>query len=79
MPARGHSAIAVDTSQIPEHIRLELLSIAYDATAAYFQQPGVEERYQRWKAEKAKKAAEGRPANEGDGGEDAGGSPRRRT
>ena len=38
MPAPGHSAIAIDTSQIPEH--------------------GVEEWYQRWKAEKDKKAAE---------------------
>ena len=58
MPAPGHSAIAIDTSQIPEHVRLELLSIVYDATAAYFRQPGVEERDQRWKAEKDKKAAQ---------------------
>lgn len=58
MPALGHPAVTIDTSQIPEHIRLELLSIVYDATAAYFQQPGVEERYQRWKAVKDKKAAE---------------------
>ena len=58
MPALGHPAVTIDTSQIPEHIRLELLSIVYDATAAYFRQPGVEERYQRWKAEKDKKAAE---------------------
>ena len=52
------NTIAIDTGQIPEHVRLELLSIVYDATAAYFQQPGVEERYQRWKAVKDKKAAE---------------------
>ena len=58
MPALGHPAVTIDTSQIPEHIRLELLSIVYDATAAYFQQPGVEELYQRWKAEKDKKAAQ---------------------
>ena len=58
MPALGHPAVTIDTSQIPEHIRLELLSIVYDATEAYFQQPGVEERYQRWKAEKDKKAAQ---------------------
>ena len=58
MPAPGHSAITIDTSQIPEHVLLELLSIVYDATVAYFQQPGVVERYQRWKAEKEKKAAE---------------------
>lgn len=58
MPALGHPAVTIDTSQIPEHVRLELLSIVYDATAAYFRQPGVEERYQRWKAEKDKKAAQ---------------------
>lgn len=52
------NTVAIDTSQIPEHIRLELLSIAYNATVAYFQQPGVEERYQRWKAEKEKKASQ---------------------
>ena len=52
------NTIAIDTGQIPEHVRLELLSIVYDATATYFQQPGVEERYQRWKTEKDKKAAE---------------------
>lgn len=57
MPTPGASTVTIDTSQIPEHIRLELLSIVHDATAAYFQQPGVEERYQRWKAEKAEKAA----------------------
>ena len=58
MPTPGSATVTIDTSQIPEHVRLELLSIVYDATAAYFQQPGVEERYQRWKAEKAKKAAQ---------------------
>lgn len=55
---RMPDTVTIDTSQIPEHVRLELLSIVYDATAAYFQQPGVEERYQRWKAEKDKKAAQ---------------------
>ena len=58
MPVPDYPDVEIDTSQIPEHIRIELLSIVYDATVAYFRQPGVEERYQRWKAEKAKKAAE---------------------
>ena len=44
--------IDIDTSKIPEHVRLELLSIAYDATIEYFKQPGVEEKFQRWKAAK---------------------------
>ena len=50
----------IDTSNIPEHVRLELLSIAYDATIEYFKQPGVEEEFQRWRAAKeaeAKKTA----------------------
>ena len=51
-------SVSIDTGQIPEHIRLELLSIVYNATAAFFQQPGVEERYERWKAEKAQRAAD---------------------
>ena len=51
-------AVAIDTSQIPEHVRLELLSLIYNATAAYFQQPGVEEEFERWKAEKARRVAE---------------------
>ena len=52
-----NSTIDIDTSKIPEHIRIELLSIAYDATVAYFQQPGVEEKYQRWLANKKEKKA----------------------
>lgn len=47
--------IGIDTSKIPEHVRLELLSIAYDATIEYFKQPGVQEKFERWKA--AKEAA----------------------
>jgi len=46
--------IHIDTEKIPEYVRLDLLSLAYDAVVAYFQQPGVEERFQRWKAEKEK-------------------------
>ena len=46
----------IDTSKIPEHVRLELLSIAYDATIEYFKQPGVEEEFQRWRAAKEAEA-----------------------
>lgn len=52
----GAATITIDTQQIPDHIRMDLLSIIYDATAAYFKQPGVEERYERWKEEKLKRA-----------------------
>lgn len=46
--------LQIDTAQIPEHIRLDLLSIIHDATVEFFQQPGVAEKYERWKAEKEK-------------------------
>ena len=55
---KGQQEMRIDTSQIPEHIRMELLSIVYDATVEYFKQPGVEEKYQQWKAEKEKREAE---------------------
>ena len=51
------SEIIIDTNKIPEHIRIELLAIAYSATIAYFKQPGDEEKFQQWKAEKEKRAA----------------------
>ena len=47
--------IHIDTSQIPDHVRYELLAAAYDATIEYFKQPGVQEKFERWKA--AKEAA----------------------
>lgn len=42
--------IIIDTNQVSEHIRMELLSVAYDDAIAYFEKPGVEERYECWKA-----------------------------
>lgn len=42
----------IDTSKIPDYVRYELLSVIYDATVAYFQQPGVSEKYELWKAAK---------------------------
>lgn len=47
--------VDIDTNKIPEHVRIELLSIAYDATVAYFKQPGTEEKYQHWLSEKRRK------------------------
>lgn len=58
MPTPGKATVHIDTALIPEHIRLDLLSIIYDATVDYFQQPGVAEKFERWKAEKEKRAAE---------------------
>lgn len=50
--------VDIDTALIPEYVRMDLLAAIYNATMAYFQQPGVEERFQRWKEEKAKKERE---------------------
>lgn len=62
MPAPRQPQVHIDTAQIPDHIRYELLSIIYDATVAYFQQPGVPEKFERWKA--AKEAARSAKQNE---------------
>lgn len=48
----------IDTSLIPDYIRRELFAAAYEATKEYFKQPGAMEKFERWKAEKDKKAAE---------------------
>lgn len=56
MPTPRQPQVHIDTSAIPDHIRCELLSIVYDATVTYFQQPGVPEKFERWKAERAAKA-----------------------
>ena len=58
MPTPGQATVHIETALIPEHIRFDLLSIIYDATVDYFQQPGVAEKFERWKAEKEKRAAE---------------------
>ncbi len=42
--------VHIDTSLIPEHIRFELLAIAYEETKKYFKQPGVKEAFERWQA-----------------------------
>lgn len=58
MPTSGKASVQIDTAQIPESSRMGLLAIIYDATAEYFKQPGVAEDFERWKAEKEKRAAE---------------------
>ncbi len=44
--------IHIRTELIPDYVLHELLSAAYDAAAAYMEQPGVREKYERWLAEK---------------------------
>lgn len=40
--------VKIDTSQIPESVRMTMLDIIYPAVIEYFKQPGVEEKYQEW-------------------------------
>lgn len=40
--------VKIDTSQIPEAVRMTMLDIIYPAVVEYFKQPGVEEKYQQW-------------------------------
>lgn len=42
----------IDTRKIPDYVRYELLSVIYDAAVAYFQQPGIPEKYELWKVAK---------------------------
>lgn len=62
MPTPRQSQVHIDTAQIPDHVRYELLSVVYDATVTYFQQPGVAEKFERWKA--AKEAAQAAKQNQ---------------
>lgn len=41
--------VKIDTSQIPEAVRMTMLDIIYDATVEYFKRPGVEEKFEQWK------------------------------
>lgn len=52
------ASVQIDTAQIPESARMNLLSIIHDATAEYFKQPGVAEAFERWKAEREKQAVQ---------------------
>lgn len=44
--------VKIDTSQIPESVRMTMLDIIYPAVIEYFKQPGVEEKYQEWLRER---------------------------
>lgn len=48
--------VKLDTSQIPESVRMGLLDVIYAETVKYFQQPGVQERFEQWKKEREAKA-----------------------
>lgn len=46
-----------DPSKIPAYVAKDIGRTIYDAVVLAFQQPGVREDYQRWKAERERGAA----------------------
>ena len=51
-----HKYPRIQVSQIPEHDRNELAKMALSVTEAVFSNPGEEERYQAWLAERKLRA-----------------------
>lgn len=49
-------ALRIDLESIPDFRRIDLAKGALALTEQVFSMPGAEERYQRWKAERTKKA-----------------------
>lgn len=58
MPVLRSSPVTVDPSQIPDCRIFAMLSTIYKEAGEYIQQPGVAEKFGRWKAAKEKKTAE---------------------
>ena len=50
--------IHIDLDSIPESVRMQLVSVAYEAAKEYIQQPGIREKFERWREQReAKKSA----------------------
>lgn len=50
--------IHIDLDSIPESVRMQLVAIAYEAAKEYIQQPGIQEKFERWREQReAKKSA----------------------
>lgn len=51
-------SIKIDVTQIPEYQRRQLAEATLEATKRFFSQPGVEERYQIWLANRKRQERE---------------------
>ena len=51
--------IHIDTAQIPAHVALNIGQVAFQAILRDYQRPEIQADYQRWKVERAAKAARG--------------------
>lgn len=40
--------IHIDLDSIPESVRMQLVAAAYEAAKEYIQQPGIQEKFERW-------------------------------
>ncbi len=50
--------IHIDLDSIPESARMQLVALAYEAAKEYIQQPGIQEKFERWREQQeAKKSA----------------------
>ena len=47
--------IVFDLESIPESERMQLVAIAYEAAKEYLQQPGIQEKYERWREQRESK------------------------
>ena len=56
--------LRIDVASIPDFRRVELAKGALALTEQVFSMPGAEERYQRWKSERVKKAANANSTSE---------------
>lgn len=44
--------ISVDLDSIPESVRMQLVAAVYEAAKEYIQQPGIREKFERWKEQR---------------------------
>ena len=52
MMAAQQAVVRFDLASIPESSQMELIATVHDAVTAYFQQPGVAEKYEAWLQQK---------------------------
>lgn len=50
--------VSIDLDSIPESARMQLVATVYEAAKEYIQQPGIREKFERWREQRdAKKSA----------------------
>ena len=44
--------INIELDSIPESVRMQLVAAVYEAAKEYIQQPGIREKFERWKEQR---------------------------